>query len=276
MRTQTFRVFEKLEGLETTDIMRFQLTLELMNPEERMFPINYQYELSSWIYKVIHFGNPEFARWLHESGFMNDRKQFRLFTFSNLIIPEKNVNGDRLIIRSPTIYLYISILPLETISHFISGLFRNQEFRLGDRESQVPFRVITVEGIPKPDFHNTMSFTALSPLLISIKKPEDRYARYLSPDQPEYSFLFFRNLKEKWKAFSGKPYDTGESEERLTITSPIKKKGILIKAGTPMESKLIGYQFDFFLDAPAELIRIGYYTGFGEKNSVGFGCVGIK
>ena len=43
-----------------------------------------------------------------------------------------------------------------------------------------------------------------------------------------------------------------------------------------MESKLIGYQFDFFLDAPAELIRIGYYTGFGEKNSVGFGCVGIK
>jgi hypothetical protein len=30
------------------------------------------------------------------------------------------------------------------------------------------------------------------------------------------------------------------------------------------------------LNAPVELIKTGYYAGFGEKNSMGFGCVEIK
>jgi len=241
-----------------------------------VIPINYHYEISAWIYQVIHDGDPVFSKWLHEMGYADDKKRFRLFTFSHLIIPKRKIQGDRIIIHSDDIQLIVSFLPLDAINHFIQGLFRHQELRLGDRQSQVPFRVISVEGIIEPEFRDEMSFRSLSPILVSMNIPGEKYARYLSPEHPEFGELFFRNLREKWKAFSGKPYDTGESEERLTISSPIKKKGILIKAGTPMESKLIGYQFDFRLDAPAELIRIGYYTGFGEKNSMGFGCVEIK
>jgi CRISPR-associated endoribonuclease Cas6 len=33
-----------------------------------------------------------------------------------------------------------------------------------------------------------------------------------------------------------------------------------------------GFEFDFSLTAPVELMRIGYYGGVGEKNSLGFGC----
>jgi len=121
-----------------------------------------------------------------------------------------------------------------------------------------------------------MSFTALSPLVISYKYPEDRYARYLKPDHPDYPVLFFRNLKEKYKTYFKKYFPFVENEGILEVMTPPKKKGILIKAGTPFESKLIGYEYHFRLTAPPELIRLGYNTGFGEKNCLGFGCGEVK
>ena len=41
---------------------------------------------------------------------------------------------------------------------------------------------------------------------------------------------------------------------------------------TRQESKPRGYLYRFRIKAPKELIRMGYYAGFGEKNSLGFGC----
>lgn len=256
--------------------MRFKLSLELTDKKQNMLPLNYQYELSAWIYQVLHHGSPDFSKWLHDHGFLNARKQFRLFTFSNLAIPERKVMDDRLEILSGMASMVISMLPVETIRNFITGIFRDQLFTLGDRISQVPFRVVAVEAMPEPAFRDTMTFTALSPLLISFKTPEDRYARYLSPSDPEYSILFFRNLKEKQIAFTGKPCDFDEKEGNFKPLSEFRKKGILIKAGTPMQSKLIGYRYEFRITAPLELIRLGYYTGFGEKNSMGFGCAEMK
>jgi CRISPR-associated endoribonuclease Cas6 len=256
--------------------MRFLLTLQRINEKERIIPINYQYEVSAWIYRVISHGDAAFSAWLHEQGYADDKKQFRLFTFSNLIIPSRSIMGDRIIIGSETIRIIVSFLPIEAINHFIQGLFGQQEFRLGDRQSQVSFRVTTVEKLPDPLFHDKMTFRASSPILVTHNVPEEKYARYIAPDHPGYSQLFFHNLTEKWKAFAGKIYTKTSGSETITILSPVRKKGVLIKAGTPMESKLIGYSFDFELNGPIELIRLGYYTGFGEKNSVGFGCVEVR
>jgi len=255
--------------------MRFILTLSRIKQDERILPINYQYEVSAWIYRVIGQGDPAFSKWLHEQGYADDKKQFRLFTFSNLIIPDKSIRGDRIVIGSESIRIIISFLPHEAITHFIQGLFRNQEFRLGDRQSQVSFRVTSVEGLPEPLFHHEMSFRSLSPTLVTQMIPGERYARYLAPDHPEYTHLFFSNLNEKWKAFTGKVYHNHNGPEAISPTSTVRKKGILIKSGTPMESRLIGYSFDFRITGPADLIRLGYYTGFGEKNSMGFGCTEV-
>jgi CRISPR-associated endoribonuclease Cas6 len=257
--------------------MRFRLTLELTDRNQNLLPLNYQYELSSWIYKVLHNGNPEFADWLHTRGFMNDKKQFRLFTFSHLLIPERKIDGDRLHILSSQIRLIVSMVPDEMVRHFITGLFQDQVFILGDRISQVSMRVTQVEALPVPDFSGQMRFSALSPIVISWKSQGDPYAKYLSPSDPSYSMLFFRNLYQKRSAFP----ETGSQESVFTdcsikvITEP-RKKGIMIKTGTPMQSKVIGYAFDFNICAPEEIIRFGYYTGFGEKNSMGFGCVELK
>ena len=81
--------------------MRFKLIIEKFERKDNdLLPINYQYELASWIYKTIHYGNAEFADWLHKHGYMNDKKQFKLFTFSNLLINKIKLIKDRLQIKS--------------------------------------------------------------------------------------------------------------------------------------------------------------------------------
>jgi len=252
--------------------MRFKLNLSLINRNQNILPVNYQYELSAWIYKVINQSDPVFATWLHDKGFSEDNKQFRLFTFSNLIVPQREIVNDRLIVKSDQVSLIISTLPEETIQHFVSGVFRDREFMLGDRISNAGFRINAIEALPAPVFTDEMSFKALSPIFVSGKVEGRQYAQHFSPDYEGYIQLMINNLKEKLKVFTGQESNFNTQNAAFTLLSQPRQKGITIKAGTPQQTKLIGYQYNFKIKADAALLRMGYYCGFGEKNSLGFGC----
>ena len=255
--------------------MRFNLNLSLTDKNRNVLPVNYQYELSAWIYKVINHSDPVFAEWLHNRGFSNDNKQFRLFTFSNLLIPQYRITGDRLIIKSDQIELIISTLPEETIQHFIAGVFRDREFSLGDRISNAGFRIDSIEAMPSPVFSDEMSFRTLSPIFVSDKVEGRKYAQYLSPDYSDYVSLLINNLKEKVKVYTKEESLFNKHEGLINLLSPPRQKGITIKSGTPQQSKLVGYQYNFKIKANKELLRMGYFCGFGEKSSLGFGCCEI-
>ena len=63
--------------------MRFEINmLVLKDKNGTHLPINYQYELSAWIYKVLNDGDPIFSEWLHFKGYKSKNKPFKLFTFS--------------------------------------------------------------------------------------------------------------------------------------------------------------------------------------------------
>jgi len=256
--------------------MRFKLDLSLINRNQNVLPLNYQYELSAWIYKVINQSDPDFAAWLHDKGFSDDNKQFRLFTFSNLMVPKHEIIRDRLVIKSDQIELIISTLPEEMIQHFVSGVFRDREFTLGDQISRAGFRINAIEALPTPTFTDEMSFRSLSPIFVSDKVEGHRYAQYLAPDYDGYIQLMINNLKAKLRVFTGSESLFDVQHAALQLINPAKQKGITIKAGTPQQTKLVGYQYNFKLKADAALLRMGYYTGFGEKNSMGFGCCEIK
>lgn len=260
--------------------MRFKLTLRKTKEQEAaIIPVNYQYPVSSWIYKVIHTGNNEFAAWLHSQGYSDGEKQFRLFTFSNLQIDNAKVVGDRLIINSNTLVLILSFYPIEAMEHFITGLFQNQQFTLGDKKSQAAFAVQTIERTPEPNFLPTIKFKTLSPICISQKTDNNqKYAVYKHPKDKNYGQLLINNLFTKYNTFyaikdKNQYLDPEYNHCDFQLSDAPKQKLITIKAGTPQESKLKGFLYQFSLKAPEQLLRFGYYAGFGEKNSLGFGCV---
>ena len=260
--------------------MKFKLTLEIIS-HSRILPINYTYEFSSWIYKTIHFGNPEFAEWLHNHGYMDGRKQFRLFTFSRLYPEKYSVIGDRIELQGTHAVIYISFYAEEAVEPFIIGLFQNQEFTIGDKISKVQFHVKSIEKLPEPEWLESMVFRTETPVVMSVKETEtSKSAKYLSPEDNVYENYFFKNLVTKHLALMKQQNKLNQqitfgnsSGMKFILLNKPKSKVIKIKAGTPEETSIKGYLFDFSISAPIEIIKLGYYAGFGEKNSLGFGCV---
>ncbi|MDX2245598.1 MAG: CRISPR-associated endoribonuclease Cas6 [Bacteroidia bacterium] len=260
--------------------MQFKISLQLLYPGQ-MLPLSYQYELSAWIYGRISSADSDFGEFLHSEGYIRGSKKFKLFTFSNLWIPgEYEILDDRMKIYSQEISFVMSFLVPRAAEEMITGLFREQEFALGDRISRVDLRVLRIEAMQVQTFSpNPLSFRTTSPMLVI--KPEIRnggklWPRYLSPMEEDYSQYFFSNLREKHAT----AYEHGlaaaipenpELHFRLLSPKP-KKNGIRIKAFTPEETKVIGYIFDFEIVAPAELIRVGFFAGFGGENALGFGA----
>ena len=261
-----------------------ELCLSFKRLHGSLMPMNYQYELSSWVYHVIGTADPNHSGFLHEKGFQSEGRKFKLFTFSQLDMRPYTIEGENLRLHGEKLNLTIRFLVDHSLQNFIKGLFSNQDFFLGNKESGVDLRVEQVQVLPNPEFKPLMRYTCLSPICVSAIRA-DNTAEYLSPEAKNYGERLLNNLIQKQKAFAS--YSQPELNSEVLELNPTpackfrllntpRKKGIHIKLDTAQHTQLIGYLFHFELLAPTELHEIGYYAGFGEKNSMGFGCLGYQ
>jgi len=254
--------------------MRLQLTLDITG-KNNVLPINYQYELSSWIYKVLNFGDKDFTDWLHEKGFVSEKKRFKLFTFSNLRVENHRVEGDRLVLGNGKASVIVSFYPVEMFEPFVMGIFKERQFGLGDKRSAVDFVVSQVEKLPEPGFKDDMAFSSISPIHVAWRNDGGRI-EHLAPDHPRYEELLFGNLYSKYEAYQQykeAPVEAFDLKEcRFEATNTPKRKVITIKSNTVQQSKIAAYSFNFRVQAPVPLSRIMYYCGAGKANSQGCGC----
>jgi CRISPR-associated endoribonuclease Cas6 len=267
--------------------MRLKIRLRPAIKGWQTIPVNYAYPISSWVYHIIAGGDTAFAAFLHEKGYGNGHKAFKFFTFSMLDLTgcPYRMNKDRLALGEGEISLTLSFLVPEAVEHFVLGLFRDQELVLGDRFSQARFTVVAVESAQEHVVERTMTYKALSPLVVSEHIEGRNAAKYCHPEEYGYGQLLLNNLTSKYIAALASGLVASELAARAMpvelehnfklLTTP-RKKGITIKEGTPQQTKLIGYQFDFTITLPEILHRMGYAAGFGEKNSLGFGCCEVK
>lgn len=260
--------------------MRFKIHLKRTS-KDRFLPINYQYELSSVIYKIIDTADSDFASFLHDQGYLAGNKPFRLFTFSHLDLDKSNVirEAGRLEHIGAIASFQFSCLVDKTAQEFIKGIFMDQEFTIGDKITQVSYAVSHIEAMEAPVFMEKMTYRCLSPIFIRNKRP-DGGEDYLQPKDAGYEKLILSNLVSKAQALAlagtSMGFSPNETILKLAPLGKIYKKGITIKQNTAKASKLIAYNFEFELIAPVELQEIGYYAGFGNLGSQGFGCVGVK
>ncbi|HOI86562.1 MAG TPA: CRISPR-associated endoribonuclease Cas6 [Lentimicrobium sp.] len=262
--------------------MRICLIIKTDRPIGNIIPVNYSYPFSAWIYRTIASGDHEFAEFLHDSGFRTGVKQYKLFCFSRLRFPEKGfkVEGDRLEILKGECRLEISFIAPAALENFVAGLFKGQRFQIGDKTSEAALRVESVQILPDPGFTGTMKFRCISPVLVSKERHDSRNAEYLSPSHPDFKKILFDNLINKYAAAVSFGFMRAGTESLsdspaggIKLLNTPKSHLITIKAGTPQQTKIKAYSFDFEISAPADLIRTGYIAGFGEKNSLGLGCV---
>jgi CRISPR-associated endoribonuclease Cas6 len=254
-----------------------ELLLKLSRKTGHVLPANYQYALSSWIYKVISRADTEYSTFLHEKGFVFEGRKFKMFTFSQLDLRPYELSGNQIRLLGKEITLVIRFLVDSGVEHFIKGLFMEQRFGLGDRNNVVDFEVTAVETAASPVFKDKMQYQCLSPVCVSRLRP-DGSAEYLSPADPGYGQLLVANLQRKARALATEDHEmvAAPAEMHFRLLNNPRKKGIHIKEGSESHTQVIGYLFHFELTATAELHETGYFAGFGEKNSMGFGCVAVN
>jgi len=253
--------------------MRFKIVLE--RTKNDILPTDHQYALASWIYQSLHRGNSEFATWLHDKGYSLGNKQFKLFCFSKPFFPFKPM-GEITQMTGREAHFHISFVAEEAVEPFIIGLFQSQSLTLGNSKHKVEFQIKSVEKIPDPDFSSGKSqFILRSPLCLSIRSETKNTPVYLSPDNPHYADYLKSNLLNKYNAiYTDSPLENVPFSFRI-LNEP-RSKLIHIREGESSETKVRGFLFSFEISTAKELLSLAYSSGFGEKNSMGFGFVDKK
>ncbi len=257
--------------------MRFKLTLN-RTTRQRMLPMDYQYYISAWIYKVLKQADAGFAEFLHQKGYgKDDTKLYKLFCFSRLNFGRPKLWKEKKLfeIAAQDITLKISFDVTEAATNFIKGIFMSQEFFLGDRFNGIDFKVVGVELLPEPEFNETVQYALQTPWVVSVKTETDKHARYLQPNNEHFGPLAIKHITEKYNNTRQNAQPVLPHQIKFKRITEFKKSGLLIKPGTPQQTRVIGSIFGFELAAPAEIHKMIWGAGISEKSSGGFGWVEV-
>lgn len=255
--------------------MRFRITFQL--GQSRRLPVDYQYFAGAWIYRVIRQADREYARFLHDHGFTDGNKVFKLFAYSPLQLDGYQLlrNEGVFEVGGHGVAMKVAFHLPDTAEKFIIGLFNRQQLFLGDRRSGLDLTVSAVERLPEPRFSRQMSYRLTSPAVFSIRSEGDRHPRYLEPENAGYPELVYNHLLQKMKVAGLAEPLLPAGELQMHLDGNWKSKLIRIRQETPQQTRVRGFLYNFTLDAPEAFHRLIYNAGFGEKNASGFGWTEI-
>lgn len=256
--------------------MRFKINLHRPS-NQRMLSFDYQYYISAWIYKVLQQADEDFATFLHQQGYGNGNKHFKLFNYSPLYFGKPKLWKEKSLFEITTnnVSLQVSFYLPDAAERFIVGLFNNQQVFIGDKFNGINFTVSQIERMPEPLLNETVHYKAFSPVVVSLNS-DDKYATYLSPDYNDYALLLKSNLNQKINTLPNTQLPLTNFQFDWQLTGQAKSKLITIKPGTPQQSKVRGYKYPFTLTASPEIHQFILSTGLGEKNSTGFGWCEVE
>ena len=100
--------------------LRFKVTLVPDKGAIRL-PYNYNYLLASTIYSFLGMSDPHFSEFLHDEGYHGGGKDFKLFTFSQLLTSQRKALSEEIILRGK-IEWFISSPKEDFLSHLVEGI----------------------------------------------------------------------------------------------------------------------------------------------------------
>jgi len=240
--------------------MRIKIIFEKPNGKI-VLPIDYNKIIMGFIYKNI---DEDLAKFLHEQGFHYEKRQFKLFTFSRIFGEFRIKSKEQVIEFSQKAYLFISSPLQNFLQQFAEHLVKKGEMKIG--RNKIFISEISVS--PTPEFSPPITIKMLSPMVVYstfTKKDGEKKTYYYTPAEREFRDLIKENLRKKYTALNKKNIDFDFSIEPVRMDKRNEK--VIIYKNTVIK----GWMGKYKVDAPDEILKLGYDTGFGSKNSQGFG-----
>lgn len=260
--------------------MRFRLTLSVPGHRRRL-PFNYQYPFSAAIYKILESADEDYAAFLHNTGYGESGKNFKLFTFSDIQM-RYQVCGDRMEILDREASLTVCFHLPKAASSFVTGIFKSQRLIVADAVSKVCFEVKEIHLLPEPDegfYAKECLLEPASPVVTGRKNIVGHY-QFISPEDPTFEETLIYNLVEKFSALN--PTDEAEKEAlRASVSikpvfyrNPPRSRLVTIKTNTQEKTQIKGFtNFRIRAKMPRPLLELALNAGLGLYNAQGMGCV---
>lgn len=263
--------------------MRIQFSLSCQKGV--IIPINYQSEISNWIFSVLSNAGAELTAWLQQRGFELSSRNYKLFTFSPLAIYpyEMDQVKQEFKLLGNQVKLSVSFYLDASFEQQVVHLFRQMPLALGTVDgSPAHFEVKHWQIMPRPAFKETMQLKAISPISITTVEEGKAANLYLLPDHENYDVSFFNHAVRRFKA--AMQYKSLATLKLLDPSFPMnyrllgqaKSRLIHLKPNPDGISQLRGFAYEFEVSMPIPLLEFCYYAGFGEFPYLGFGFVEIK
>ena len=172
-----------------------QLIVHIGLDRPLVLPLNYNHILQSIIYRAI--GNmPDYANFLHNEGYTRDKRQYRMFQFSQLS-GEYTIQDRKIIFRS---YVSFEIrTPEPLLIRLLGEYFWNHGIRFGEtvyRDIQMELYDYTVE-------EENITIRMKSPVTVYSTDSEEGRIYYYNPEEEEFYQRLKENFFRKYQAYYG-------------------------------------------------------------------------
>lgn len=235
-----------------------------LKDEKKQAIDNSYHKLQGFVYKLMK----------NDYSSLHDKKGYKFFCFSNIFPFEEN-RIRNFIISSPSNEIINSISKNIEIGKLVN--IGEMQFRIKE------FSIFNVK-IPKRNVHICCS----TPIIIRI--PEAKYDKYKIPEEerkaryvywrPKYSFEAFlkqltENLIKKFNDFYGTEISTYDLFEQFVFKKVVANELIINGKAYPVIGSIWEFIWHNMDSMQRKIIEFGLDTGFGERNSFGFGFVNV-
>ena len=258
--------------------MRIKITFTNLN-DETYLPINTNY----YLVKLINQLTFEYRRYLNSLLSKNKNSNiFDMYTFSQLIIPDRKIVNFEIGVLSPEFHWYVSSPYYQFLGLITRELHQRKTVRIANRS----FGVKNVSFLSSPTFGDTTErFTCLSPVAVYRSQNNDRSPAafhlrggYVLPDESEYLKFIKRDLIEKYNTIKNEEIDNLDFDLQYDPAYIRKRnnritKIITLENGEPVPEQVCGVLAPLQIKASPDILQIIYDAGLGQLNNFGFGMV---
>lgn len=240
--------------------MQLLVTHELA--EELVLPINYHHILQAVIYRGLEdsdeFHGGHFNDFLHDKGFSNGKRSYKLFTFS-LLKGKYEIEGRKIIFRDEVSFEVRSpdsLVIRRLAEGFAERAIHYGDVRVTDVRTVLKDRTVEDEVIP---------VEMITPVCVYSTDSETKKTHFYDPSEPEFEEAVNENFIRKYTAFYGVEPQSDVMIEPVRITQKDKfvtnYKGFYIS----------GWRGIYRLYGERKYLDFLYQAGLGSRNSQGFG-----
>ncbi|MBB6450971.1 CRISPR-associated endoribonuclease Cas6 [Geomicrobium halophilum] len=239
--------------------MRLYVQFKLSSP--LTLPLNYQQILQGFIYNQI--DDETFSRFLHEEGYTDGRRIFKMFTFSRLQGKGKiNPKNKTITFEDKVSWEVSSCLP-----KFIQSLGQSMLMKDFLYISNHPVSVEELQYKTTTVNDKECVIRMVSPITVhsTFEGRASKTTQYYKPWDHAFVHLINENINNKYRAYYGEQLSSRVAIKPIKVNKKDKIvtrfKGFIIEA----------WNGTYLLQGEPNILTFACTVGIGSKNSQGFG-----